>query len=129
MATRVDGFTLLLLVLAGCNSGDGHSVSPGQPPDDVTLTVVVVSPTAVALSWTDPSTRYAQRPEDLYSEVLRDGVTIVSTHQFAFTDSGVAPGTRYCYQVFVVGVYQTLFGGFQTYGWASKEVCVVTPGP
>ncbi len=127
--TRAAGFTLLLLVLAGCNSGDDESASPGPPPDDVTLTVVVVSPTEVALSWTDPSTQYAQRPQDLYSEVLRDGATLVSIHQFAFTDSGVAPGTRYCYQILVVGVYQTIFGGFQTYGWASGEICVVTPGP
>jgi hypothetical protein len=93
------------------------------------LTVAVVSPTEVALSWTDPSTRYLQPPRELYSEVLRDKVSLGITHEFAFTDSGATPSTQYCYRIQVVGYYDTILGSIISYGWLSNEACVLTPGP
>src|SRR5262245_258816 len=97
---RVAASTLLRLAFDACRSGDDEPSRSGGSSPDVTLTVDVLSPTEVHLSWTDPSTRYAQTPRDLYSEVDRDGANLTTTHQFDYTDIAVTTGTQYCYQIF-----------------------------
>ena len=127
-AARNVVLAFLLLAAAGCASEEDESPAQGQSPGDFKLTTVAVSATQVDLSWEDPSAQYLLTPLDLYSEILRDGTSLGTTHAFVFTDSGAAPGTRYCYRVEAIATYQEpIFGGIYTYGWLSNEACVVTP--
>lgn len=117
------GGLLLLAGLAGC--GGGAAAAPAAAPaadvsashQAITLSAKVGSPTKVAISWVASKAR-----GDKY-QVYRNGELKTSAAASAdgTYDTGLAPGTQYCYQVTVVNSTGA--------GMASSNQSCVTTAP
>lgn len=114
----------LLLGLAGCGGGSGaaapaseQQATPAPLPQGIMLSTTVGSPTKVAISWVTSKTT-----GDKY-EIYRNGeldTSAVGSAEGTY-DTGLAPGTQYCYQVTVTNPVGA--------GMASSNQSCVTTAP
>lgn len=103
---------VLAFVLAACGSSEVSIYGgPEATPQSVMLTADAVGRTRADLAWSSAGAKLAYRIE-------RNGVSIGTTYDLGWTDTGLTAGERYCWRVLA-------YGG---YGWQarSNEVCVGT---
>ena len=109
---RFFGILTVLFILASCGGGDDSGL-----PQSISLSATATSPSEAQISWsTEPTAGVIGY--DLY----RNGVSVFSTHISGtfVTDTGLSPGTRYCYVVYAI-VFP--LGAVSQ----SNEACITTP--
>lgn len=85
-------FTAILLT--ACGGGGGSD----GPPGSVSLSASVISDTQIRLTWSEPSGNVSYSPY-IIARADSSNARIGSTSSRSFVVAGLAPGTRYCFEI------------------------------